>query len=50
VGHADPGLERRLVRRALPAERQPARNKVERALHPLNHDHRGARAWLRELA
>lgn len=46
----EPWLELLLAQRALMAELHAARNRVEAALHQLNQDHRGARAWLRELA
>lgn len=46
----EPWLELLLAQRALMEELRVARDAVEAALTQLNQDHRGARAWLRELA
>ena len=45
-----PWLELLLAQRALLGELQAARGQISTALERLNADHRGARAWLRELA
>lgn len=45
-----PWLDLLLAQRALLAEIHIARDKVAHALMRLTEDHRGARAWLRELA
>lgn len=46
----EPWLDLLLAQRALLGELRVARDKVEVSLARLSHDHRGARAWLRELA
>lgn len=46
----EPWLDLLLAQRALLAELRHARNEVTDALERLSADHRGARAWLRELA
>jgi hypothetical protein len=46
----EPWLNLLLAQRALLDELRAARNQVESALTRLSRDHRGARAWLRELA
>jgi hypothetical protein len=43
-------LELQLAQQALLGELQAARDHAAAALERLAHDHRGARAWLRELA
>ena len=45
-----PWMDLLLAQRALLGELQDARSRVSTALARLNEDHRGARAWLRELA
>ncbi|HEY5612811.1 MAG TPA: hypothetical protein VIK70_04380 [Lysobacter sp.] len=46
----EPWLDLLLAQRALLGELRIARDQVEGSLTRLNQDHRGARAWLRELA
>lgn len=46
----EPWLDLLLAQRALLGELHVARGKVAAALTRLGEDHRGARAWLRELA
>lgn len=46
----EPWLDLLLAQRALLAELRIARGQVADALTQLSEDHRGARAWLRELA
>lgn len=46
----EPWLDLLLAQRALLAELHSARNRVGDALARLADDHRGARAWLKELA
>lgn len=46
----EPWLNLLLAQRALLDELRVARDNVESALTRLSRDHRGARAWLRELA
>ncbi len=46
----EPWLDLLLAQRALLEEMREARDQVEGSLARLNQDHRGARAWLRELA
>ena len=45
-----PWLELLHAQRTLTAELQAERDRVAQALARLNEDHRGARAWLKELA
>ncbi len=45
-----PWIDLLLAQRALLAEVRVARNQAADALAQLSEDHRGARAWLRELA
>jgi len=46
----EPWVDLLLAQRALLGELRIARDRVEGSLNRLNQDHRGARAWLRELA
>lgn len=46
----EPWLDLLLAQRTLLDELRTARDQVESALTQLSCDHRGARAWLRELA
>lgn len=46
----EPWLDLLFAQRALLGELRVARDEVEVALTRLGQDHRGARAWLRELA
>ena len=46
----EPWLDLLIAQRALLEELRVARDAVEASLTRLNQDHRGARAWLRELA
>lgn len=46
----EPWLDLLLAQRALLAELRVARDEVGASLARLSQDHRGARAWLRELA
>lgn len=46
----EPWLDLLIAQRALLEELRLARDGVEASLARLNQDHRGARAWLRELA
>ena len=46
----EPWLDLLVAQRALLLEVRIARDLVGASLARLNHDHRGARAWLRELA
>lgn len=46
----EPWQQLLLAQRALIEEMRVARDAVSASLAQLDHDHRGARAWLRELA